>query len=334
MELLFTLLIVLAPLLGITGIILFIIRKTQGKERLSNVWRGRYFFISGFVVLLLGIVGVVVVADPDDEMANAIQSGREASANEQPSDLEENGDNNGQSSELLSESEFYQMLASPKDYIGSEVEFIAKVFSVEKDNEGVYLQVWQDIHNNENNMIVGIYDPSFSVSTDNYIKVTAEIIDEFTGENAFGATLTLPAVEAYDYELIGYADAVSPTEHEVDVSETQEQSGFVVTIDKIEFGTEDFRLFVEIENQSDNAINFWKHSAKIVAGNNQYDLDSNWAADYPEIQSEILPGVNSNGILSFPYIDYEKIKQVTVHLSGSSDDWDISIDDFVFNIEW
>ncbi|MCZ1180155.1 hypothetical protein EIJ82_00520 [Alkalihalobacillus clausii] len=250
------------------------------------------------------------------------------------SEIESGNDEKVSSSEMLTENEFYQMLASPKDYIGSQIEFIGKVFSVEKDSEGVYLQVWQDIHNNENNMLVGIYDNSFEVSTDDYIKVKAEIIDEFEGENAFGATLTLPAVEAYEYELIGYADAVSPTEFEVDVAETQEQSGYVVTINKIEFGAEDFRLFVEIENQSDDVINFWKHDAKLVAGNNQFDSDSNWAADYPEVQSELLPGVSTEGIISFPYINYEEVNQVTVHLGGSSDNWDISIDDFVFNIEW
>lgn len=75
MEALSILLILLSPLLGITGIVLFFIRRTKKTDRLSNIWRGRYFFIAGIVTLFIGVFGIVSVSDTN-EMASSFEEGR------------------------------------------------------------------------------------------------------------------------------------------------------------------------------------------------------------------------------------------------------------------
>jgi len=81
----------------------------------------------------------------------------------------------------------------------------------EYDEDGVYLQMWGDIKDSENNTIVYIPDAEFEVQQNDYIRVVGLIGDPFTGTNAFGAEITAPTVTANEYEVLSYINAVSPT---------------------------------------------------------------------------------------------------------------------------
>ena len=237
------------------------------------------------------------------------------------------------SKEPLTEQEFTQMLSNPKNFKGSYVEFVGKVFIVEKDEDGTYLQVWADPENSDNNTIVAIQDPNFNVTDEDFIIIKGTVRDEFKGENAFGAELILPVIDAESYEVADYITAVSPTLHELTVNQEQNQHGYVVNVEKIEFGKKDTRVYVSIKNESDSTINFWSFDAKLVQGGKQFDVDYAWEANYPELQSDIRPGVTSEGILSFPTLDFEGGEQIKLYLNGSSDDWDVTIEEFLFDIE-
>ncbi|MBX0319792.1 hypothetical protein [Shouchella clausii] len=112
MEALSILLILLSPILGITGIILFFIRKTKKIDRLSNVLRGRYFFIAGFVTLFIGVFGIVSVSDTN-EMASSFEEGRKKgqelgkSSVESSQDIEDNDQSTDQ--------EFIPLVEEPND---------------------------------------------------------------------------------------------------------------------------------------------------------------------------------------------------------------------------
>ncbi|WP_179295553.1 DUF4352 domain-containing protein [Bacillus sp. FJAT-45350] len=253
-------------------------------------------------------------------------------------DNEVNSEGNGkveaELDEVLSPQEFSQMLSNPGNFKGSYVDYIGRVFIVEHDADGTYLQIWADPEKNDHNTIVGIPDPNFEVSDGDYIHITGMVKDEFKGENAFGAELIVPLIEANKYEITDYINAISPTRYEVLVDQEQEQSGYTVLIDKIEFGEKDTRVYVTIKNDSDSSISFWSHSAKLVQDGKQYDTEYNWDSDYPELQSDIRPGVSSEGILSFPVTEFEDHNELTLYLDGSSDDWEINIDEFQFHITW
>lgn len=235
--------------------------------------------------------------------------------------------------EPLSSQEFSQMLSNPKNFKGSYVEYIGKVFIVERDADGTYLQVWADAENSDHNTIVAIADPNFEVTDEDFIIIKGTVRDEFKGENAFGATLIVPVIDAENYEVTDYITAVSPTLHEVTVNQEQDQHGYVIYVEKVEFGKKDTRVYVSIKNNSESTINFWSFDAKLVQDGKQFDVEYAWDANYPELQTDIRPGVTSEGILSFSPVDFEGKKEIKLYLNGSSDDWDIDIEEFQFDIE-
>ncbi|MBY7142873.1 hypothetical protein KFZ56_07330 [Virgibacillus sp. NKC19-3] len=98
-----------------------------------------------------------------------------------------------------------------------------KVVEPEKDENGVYLQVFADPENNEKNTIIGITDPSFEVSTDDYVKVTGVIQDTFEGENVFGGNVNASVVLADIAEVVDYVIAVSPAIETIEVDDGREQ---------------------------------------------------------------------------------------------------------------
>lgn len=245
----------------------------------------------------------------------------------------ENVNQDDTQSEILSESEIMQMYSDPAKFKGKNVELTGRVFVVEKDADGTYLQVFTDPKNSERNTLLAYNDPDFNVSENDYVYFTGSVYDEFKGQNAFGAEVTAPMITVDEIKVIDYITAVSPTLHEVEVNMEQDQHGYTINVQKIEFADDSTRVYISVANNTNDTINFWKHSAKVVQENNQFETEYNYEANYPEVHSDILPGVTSEGILNFPTLNYES-NNLTLYLDGSSDNWDLQIDTFQFDITW
>ena len=70
----------------------------------------------------------------------------------------------------------------------------------------------------------------------------------------------------------------------------------------------------------------------MISGNQQLEEASNYDANYPGVQSEILPGVTSEGIIAFPTLP--ESGQVKVYLEGSSDNYELDFVPFEFDITY
>ncbi|WP_026691478.1 hypothetical protein [Alteribacter aurantiacus] len=233
----------------------------------------------------------------------------------------------------LSEQELRFMFSDVKSYMGRDVHFTGRVFSVEKDADGVYLQVWQDPDALNNNTIIGYTDSTLDVKEDDYVEVLGTIADEFEGENAFGGVVTAPVIRAEEINVLTYKEAIAPTVLEVEINEEISQHGYIVKVQKIEFAANETRVYVEVENDSNEKINVWIYDTKLIQGSRQFDVEYNYDADYPEIQSTINPGIQSEGIFTFAPLDHEG-GELTFVIEGSSDDWEVEIQPFTFEIVW
>jgi hypothetical protein len=69
---------------------------------------------------------------------------------------------------------------------------------------------------------------------------------------------------------------------------------------------------------------------KLLQDKQQYEEQGNWEAEYPEIQTDLLPGTTTSGIICFPIIS--QTEDFTLYIDGSSDNWDEEIEQYVFNI--
>ncbi|RST71981.1 DUF4352 domain-containing protein [Siminovitchia acidinfaciens] len=233
---------------------------------------------------------------------------------------------------LLTKEEFEKMYSDPKKYKGSTVDFYAKVFvEPERDGDGTYLQAYAN-NNDERNTIIGIEDPDFDIAEGDIIHVKGKIKDVFEGENAFGAQITAPAILADTIEKADYQTAFSPTEETIELNEEQNQHGYKLEVQKVELAEKETRVYVKVSNEMDDKISFYSFNAKLTTDGKQYEEEMNYDADYPEVQSDILPGVDTEGIIAFPAIP-EEAEQFKLYFEGSSENWEIDIKPFVFEVK-
>lgn len=236
------------------------------------------------------------------------------------------------SNKTIEDADVAKLYTSPKKFKGYNYSFTGKVFTTpEKDEDGVYLQVWADPKNSEYNTLIGFEDPNFEVADGDYVKVVGVVEKEYEGENMMGGTLLAPVIKATSVEVLSYVDAVAPTIETLATGETIDQHGFVVQVEKIEFAEPHTRLYVTVTNNSNDNISFFAHSLKLVSNGKQYEGEYDYEANLPELQSDVLPGISTSGVITFPSMD-PATTELQVHAEGYSDNYDLDIKPFVFNI--
>ncbi|MFD1705155.1 DUF4352 domain-containing protein [Siminovitchia sediminis] len=232
---------------------------------------------------------------------------------------------------LLSDEEFEKMFSEPKKYKGSGVDFYARVFiEPERDSDGTYLQAFANNHD-ERNVVIMSEDPSLEIASEDIIHVKGVIKDTFEGENAFGGQVTAPAILAETVEVSDYQTAFAPAKETIELNEEQNQHGYILEVQKVELADQETRVYVKVSNEMDAKINFYSFDAKLTADGKQLEEEMNYDAGYQEVQSDILPGVESEGIIVFPAIP-EEMTEFTLYFEGSSENWELTLEPFVFDV--
>lgn len=236
------------------------------------------------------------------------------------------------SNKTIEDGDVAKLYTSPKKFKGYNYSFTGKIFTTpEKDDDAVYLQLWADPENSEYNTLVGYEDPNLEVADGDYVKVVGVIEDVYEGENMMGGTLIAPVIKATSVEVLSYVDAVAPTLETLATGETIDQHGFVVQVEKIEFAEPHTRLYVTVTNNTKDSISFFSHSIKIVSNGKQFEEEYDYEADLPELQSDILPGVSTSGVITFPTMD-PTTTELQVHAEGYSNNYELDIEPFVIKV--
>jgi len=234
---------------------------------------------------------------------------------------------------MLTKEEFEKMLSNPKKYKGAKVDFYAQVFvDPEKDDKGTYLQAFTKPENGEGNVIIGIDDPNLDVKVDDVIHVVGKVKDSFSGENAFGGKIEAPVILADKIEKSDYVTAFAPALKTVDINKEQDQHGYKMKLTKLEIAENETRIYYEINNTTKDKVEFYDFNAKLVAGNKQYDIKDD-TLNYPENQSEILPGVKTQGMLVYPKLD-QTSGTLKLNMEVSSENYDLEFHPFQFEIKY
>lgn len=223
-----------------------------------------------------------------------------------------------------------EMLYTDADmFKGMYVKLTGKIFAdIEQDEDGIYFQMWQDPKNNKKNTIVAYADKSKGIKTDDFVRIEGRVIGTFKGTNLYGAEIKAPQILATNVEISSYKDIIAPTIKEVTLGEkTQVQYGYEVSVEKVEFAEEETRVYIKIINNGSSKFNLYSHSAIVVQDGKQFEPDTmNYQANYPKIQSSLLQGSTTEGIILFPRLTVADFRLV---LAAYSDE---SIEDFQFDI--
>lgn len=240
------------------------------------------------------------------------------------------GDTDQADAAPMTEEEIAQMYSDPAPFEGRTLELCGRIFDApEYDEQAVYFQMWADPANADRNTIVAYRDPSVTLEADDYVRITGTVQGTYEGENLLGGTIVAPMIEASALEVISYQEAVAPTLSEAAIDQaSQTQLGYTVTLQAVERAEQETRAYVSVTNNGAAAFSLYPYDAKLIQNGRQYEAESNWEADYPEIQTDLMTGATTEGVIVFPAIEEAAFDVV---LEGSSDNWEETIQPYTFH---
>lgn len=232
--------------------------------------------------------------------------------------------------EVLTDSEIAAMYTDPDAFSRKSVILTGKVFSdPEQGSDYIAFQMFQDIENYDRNTVITYPATDITVSSGDYVRVKGVVDGKFDGTNAFGGSITCVRVSAVEVEVLDYMEALSPTLSSAEIDQSEDQYGYTVTVQKVEFAENETRLYLKVDNNGSTKFSLYSFNAKIVQDGKQYEEQRNYDADYPEIQSDLLPGTSTEGIIAFPAMEPASFKIV---IEAYSDDYEEDISDYTFDV--
>jgi hypothetical protein len=227
-----------------------------------------------------------------------------------------------------------ELNTNPDKFKGATVKVMGKIFiAPEKDSEGTYFQMYANPKDSDFNTIVSIADPDIKLKDGDFVKVTGTVKGEFSGENALGAKLTAPAINAQSVKVIDGKDVLAPTVLKIDPNQTVNQNNLAITLNSIEFAKEETRLYVTVQNGTSNNASFYSFNAKAIQNGAQFEEQPNYDIDYPEVQSDILPGITTKGVVVLSPINIDT-KTAQFYFEANTDNYMIDFNPYVFNVSW
>lgn len=229
----------------------------------------------------------------------------------------------------IGEDEIDNVYASPRDYEGKRIRISGQIFSSpEAYGDYVYFQMWKDVKNSSKNTVVRVKKDGSELKANSYVIVDGRVVGAFDGENAFGGRVDALQIEADSVELSDYITVVSPSIHDCEANVERDQFGYKITVQRIQFAEDETRIHLNIKNNGTSKFYFGGYSAKAIQGGKQYEVEHNYNADYEQVQSELLPGAETSGVITFPTME---CADLSLYFEGHSDNYDEDLEAYQFD---
>jgi hypothetical protein len=229
---------------------------------------------------------------------------------------------------VFTRANYTELVTEPDSFKGSTVDVVGRIFGeVSRQDGRMGFQMFGIPEESEGNTVV-FYAGEAPISGDDYVRVVGTVTGEYEGTNAFGGTVASIQVIATKVEQVDALAAAAPARREVKLGVTQTQHGLSVTVKAVQYAERETRVLLRVVNGSATEASFYRSSAKAVQGTKQFD--STYAGDYPEVQSSILPGVTSEGVVVFPAMGPNAATRLI--FEGRTDDYRLDFNQYVFNV--
>jgi hypothetical protein len=201
----------------------------------------------------------------------------------------------------ITRADWDQVVAQPNGFEGRAAKGITgKVFVLERDAEALALQIYTDDDYGDDNTVVGVLAANANgVQEDDFVRVSGTIGPAFSGENAFGASLTLPTIKADSVEVITPLEAAPAPVATTQVRRSQSQSGVTVSLRKVERLERGGRISLTVRNRSGSEISVYDSNAKFIQGGRQQDAESSFNIELPSLEGDVQSGVTDDAVLLF-----------------------------------
>ena len=248
--------------------------------------------------------------------------------------------NEGSTSEekvYLEDSQIQQLFTDPEQFKGKYAKLSGVLLAnPEADSDGsMALQIFYDTQNYDQNFIVYTDNADASLKSGDYVKVDGKVRGKFTGQNAMGAEISIPAIENAAVTKSTYMVVVAPTTAALEPNVSAEQHGITASVDKIEYSDLETRVYMTVKNDSSDNVSLDVYGIKLIMDGQQIAQDDNsvssFNGNYAELNYDIAAGASSSGILVFPAIEQKKDFQVVLS-NVISDNYELDFDTYTLNI--
>ena len=119
---------------------------------------------------------------------------------------------NSEEKVYLEDSQIQQLFTDPEQFKGKYAKLSGVLLAnPEADSDGsMALQIFYDTQNYDQNFIVYTDNADSSLKSGDYVKVDGKVRGKFTGQNAMGAEISIPAIENAAVTKSTYMDVVAP----------------------------------------------------------------------------------------------------------------------------
>lgn len=225
------------------------------------------------------------------------------------------------------------VISNPDAYKGKYVKFYGIISSVDEDEDSYGYQVYTDVDYNNSVLVEVPKDVMSSPIKDSqtFVSIDAEIDGSYDGQTVMGVANTWAYLKAISFEETTYEESFGKANTTWEFSDKIiDQNGMSVSITKVEFASDETRVYITATNNSADSFNLWSSSCKVIQNGTQYEQSfSNYMADYPQISSEILPGASSSGIILFDKLEPSAFQ---FYIDGSSNNWEIESQPYQFDL--
>lgn len=229
----------------------------------------------------------------------------------------------------ITRADWNRVVAQPDGFEGRVARGITgKVFVLERDGSTLALQMYTDDDYGDGNTIVGVLEENADgVQDDDFVRVDGTVGPAFTGENAFGASLTAPTIQADSVKVITPLEAAPAAVATTQVRRSQSQGGVTVSLRKVERLQRGGRISLTVRNRSGSEISVYDSNAKFIQGSRQQDPESSFSIELPSFEGDIQSGVNDDAVLVF---DRMRPGPARLVLEWFSSDYTVSTSPFEF----
>ena len=226
------------------------------------------------------------------------------------------------------------VVSDPDSYAGKYIKFYGIVSQTCDEGDDYYIyQAYTDTDYNNSILLKVSKDVSAKeFKEDSFISVDAKITGSYSGQTVMGVDTSWAYMIAADAKETTYIDSFGKADTTWEFEDQSiEQHGITVKVTKVEFAENETRFYVDVTNNSNDNVSIYSSSAKVVQNKKQYEESySAYSDDYPQLSDDLTPGASSSGIITF-----DKIKPANLQLilEGYSDNYDIDLSDFKFDLE-
>lgn len=247
--------------------------------------------------------------------------GCSSTTNSSPTD-----DSNQASGQPLTQEEMNQLFQSPDRFKDRPVTVYGKVFNI---MEGQF-QIYADPEGLNNNVIV--QGDTSQIKQDEIVKVSGVVVGNQEFENMMGGKVSAALVKASAVEKSDYVTAFHPAIRVIELGQEQNQAGHQVKVEKVEIAEKQTRVYLSLKNDAKNKFYFYTHSMKLIQNGKQFEeaMDFSAPEEFPQVQSEILPGSSTEGVVVFPAIQADQ--PFKIHMEGSSDNYSLELKPYVVEV--